>query len=188
MLSIALVAMGPLSAAANAQSYREEAAISPLYVFQLMADDADEGNIQKISALSGQISEIISNIDTNFGVDIKSQLDKAVNSSSPAEVKRAIQTLILYDIKDVFRATEEGINKGLSLSKLKNRLKFAYNDYLTVSKWAKKADFALDRKIRKNFNEMITGLIARAADEGNASSLKSAMQDIEVDYRSIFGI
>jgi len=171
-----------------AQSYRESAPISPVYVYKQMLLYAEQGESGKISKLLSSVEEILDALSSNFQQDLRNKITEAINSGSRREILNSIYTLIFYDMKDVFRATVEGLREGLSLAALKERLKFAYLDYLLVSPTARKKEFNLDRNIRKLFTGLLTAELAKAVDEGEASSIESKFDAILNDYRSIFGL
>ncbi|MCG2712133.1 MAG: hypothetical protein L6416_07415 [Candidatus Omnitrophica bacterium] len=172
----------------RAQSYREEAAISSVYIYQQMINQLDEGNLNKVLQLSHNLDEIISKMDMRFGASLQSDIQNAVNAADKEKARKAVIALIFYDIKDVFYATEEGISEQLALDILKERLKIAYLDYLVVSSQAKKLDFERDRQIRKAFSDLLTGHLAKAVLQSDMSMLKKGMANIDENYKEIFGI
>lgn len=190
LIVVAAVSL-PLAAlsSAKAQSYREQAPISPVYIYQQMLSYAQAQEADKILKLLDSLGEILSAVNVNFGKNLKAEVSAAVGSGNSKKMLEAIYTLIYYDIKDVFRATGEGLNvERLPLEKLEARLKFAYLDYLLVSPEARKKDFNLDRDIRKSFTELLTGELARVVSQGNLGTAQNKLNAIEENYKSIFGL
>ncbi|MBU4304458.1 MAG: hypothetical protein KJ893_02365 [Candidatus Omnitrophica bacterium] len=173
---------------ANAQSYRENAAVSSVYVYRQMVDSVDAGQLSKVLELARPIEAILAALETNLSVNIKSQLERAVASQDREKVKGALHKLIFYDIQDIFRAAKKSITSRTDAGKLKEQLKLAYLDYLIVSPEAKRIDFGLDREVRKVFNELLTGHLAAAVEASNPGIVENDMATIEGHYRRIFGI
>lgn len=172
----------------NAQDYRESVPIPSVYIYQKMLSYADSGENDKILKLLASIKEILNAINSNFGEDLETKVKQAIATGNKEVILKALYTLIHYDIKDVFRATIEGIKAGKPLSKLKGTLKLAYLDYLLVSQKARKKDFNLDREIRKDFTELLTADLARAVSQDDIRILQNKFDSIEYNYRSIFGL
>lgn len=191
LIAVAISLSFLILSSARAQSYREAAPISSVYIYQQMLSYAQTQENDKIIKLLGNIEEILNAINNNFGKNLKADIANAINKGSNEEISASIYTLILYDIKDVFRSVEEGLNvERLSLSRLEERLKLAYLDYLAVSPEARKRDFNLDRDIRKIFTELLTADLARAVSLGGGSRsiLQNRLVSIEDSYRKIFGL
>ncbi len=174
--------------ALHAQTYRENASVTPVSVYQQMLDFAENSEFDKILQVGEQISGVFDAIKIKFSVDIGSMVQRAISTGDKEKVKAAVYTIIYYDIKDVFQATEEGVKQQLPLDKLKERLKLSYLDYLLVSPAAKKIDFGIDREIRKYFNELLTAELAKAVTGVTDVKMKEATAAIEESYKSVFGI
>jgi len=172
----------------KAQDYREKASVSPVEIYREMLSCVQTKNTGRILKLLGSVEGILEAINTNFGKDIKSKIEEAVSTGKSEDIAGAIHTLIYYDIKDVFKATMGGVSEGLSLAKLKGRVKFAYLDYLLVSPQAKRKNFNLDRAIRKGFADILIADLAKAVLQGNTYVVQSRFDSIEHNYKNIFGL
>lgn len=175
------------STSAMAQSYRESAPVPLVKVYQEMVAHALKQENAEILKLLGSIDQVLVEIATKFGIDCKAEIKGAVEKGDEKGVLEALYKLIYYDIRDVFQATKEGLEKGLPLAALKERLKAAYLDYLVISPDARKANFNLDREVRKIFNEVLTARLAEAVSKGEGDILLANFKRIEDNYRNIFG-
>ncbi len=170
-----------------AQTYRKEAAVSPVYIYQQMLSYAEKGEFKKISKSLTLLEEILAAIKSKFNKDLKALFEEALTTNDTKEIKKAIYALIFYDIKDVFGEVLSNLNtKGLY--DLKETLRFAYLDYLLISPVVKKKNFEVDRRIRKTFNEVLGGLLARAFEEKNPSLLRGKLARIEESYKLVLDV
>ncbi|OQX87718.1 MAG: hypothetical protein B6D55_02560 [Candidatus Omnitrophica bacterium 4484_70.2] len=176
-----------LSPSLFAQNYRKEAVISPVYIYQQMLSFVKEGNYDKIVKSLPLLEDVLNAIKNNFNKDLKILIEEAVSTRDAGRIKKAIYTLIYYDIKDVFNEVLTNLNtKGFY--QLKETLKFAYLDYLLVSPAIRKRNFKIDREIRKSFVELLGGLLAKAVEEKSSIFIEGKFSKIEENYKSILGI
>ncbi len=169
-----------------AQDYRELGSVSPISIYQQILSSAQAQDNSGILKSLDSLSDILNAINTNFGKDIRSEVAKAISTGKKEEVLNAVYNLVLYDMRDVFRVSIIGIEEKLSLSKLKERLKFAYLDYLLISPEVRKKNFNLDRETRKLFEEVLVSGLAVAVSEGDAHNFKRKLEAIENNYKTAF--
>lgn len=172
----------------SAEDYRETASKSSIDLYHQMFVYAEKQDNDKILTLLDSIKVPLNGIKSNFGKDLNAMIKQALSTGSKEDVLQALYTLIYYEMKNVFRDTVKGIESGRlpPLATLKERLKLAYVDYLLVSPKAREKNFDLDREIRKDFNKLFTGDLAKAVSEDNKNILQNAFNSIENKYKDIF--
>ena len=184
---IGLIIFLLLSLSLFAQNYRKEAVISPVYIYQQMLSFVKEGDYDKIVKSLSLLENVLNAIKNNFDKDLKTLIEDAVSTGDARKIKKAIYTLIYYDIKDVFYEVLTNLNTK-EFYQLKETLKFAYLDYLLVSPAIRRRNFEVDREIRKSFTELLGGLLAKAVEEKNSIFIEGRFSKIERDCRTILGI
>jgi len=138
----------------EAQSYRSNLEIAPTDVYQAVFDYIEKRDYEKIRAALSYVSPVLDTIKNKFGVDLKPEIETALNEKDTPSLITSMRKLTFYDLKDILNAI---VNEGKfqTVDKLQAWIKMAYLDYLFLSPAivAEKKGFAADQEIKRIFKK-----------------------------------
>jgi hypothetical protein len=151
----------------EAQSYRSNLEIAPTDVYRTVFDYIEKRDYENIRVALSHVSPVLDTIRSKFGVDLKPEIETALNKKDTPSLITSMRKLTFYDLKDILNAI---VNEGKvqSVDKLQAWIKMAYLDYLFLSPTivAEKKGFAADQEIKRNFKK------AHATLAGNSPYFK----------------
>lgn len=138
----------------EAQSYRSNLEIAPADVYKVVFDYIEKKDYEKIKVALAYVTPVMDTIKSKFGVDLKPEIETALNKKDIPSLIASMRKLTFYDLKDILNAI---VNEGKVQSgdKLQAWIKMAYLDYLFLSPAivAEKKGFAADQGIKGNFKK-----------------------------------
>jgi hypothetical protein len=138
----------------EAQSYRSSLEIAPTDVYKTVFDYIEKRDYERIGVALSYVSPVLDTIKNKFGVDLKPEIETALNKKDSPSLIASIRKLTFYDLKDILNAI---VNEGefQTVDKLQAWIKMAYLDYLFLSPVivAEKKGFAADQEIKRIFKK-----------------------------------
>ena len=138
----------------EAQSYRTNLEIAPTDVYKSVFEYIEKKDYEKIRVALTYVSPVLDTIKSKFGVDLKPEIETALNKKDIPSLIASMRKLTFYDLKDILNAI---VNEGnlQTADKLQAWIKMAYLDYLFLSPVivAEKKGFAADQEIKRIFKK-----------------------------------
>ncbi len=138
----------------EAQSYRSNLEIASTDVYKTVFDYIEKRDYEKIRLALSYVSPVLDTIKSKFGVDLKSELETALNNKDTTSLIASMRKLTFYDLKDILNAI---VNEGKfqTVDKLQAWIKMAYLDYLFLSPVIvdDKKGFSADQEIKRTFKK-----------------------------------
>lgn len=142
------------------------------------------------------LGTVTAEIKDKFGVDVVSEINKAVGSKNKELVISALRKLVFYDIKNIF-ATITQSDIELSPKEVRVLLKTAAVDYSLLSPKVKTINSRADQRIRKLFEWAIfivptesrspfTYRGRKKIDVRLMSKLRKLMEQVEEECLKVF--
>jgi len=138
----------------EAQSYRSELEVAPTDVYKAVFDYIEKKDYEKIRTALVYISPVIDTLKNKFGVELRLEIETALQKKDVPSLNATIRKLVFYDLWDTFNSiVKEGNSQPQD--KLQAWLKLAYLDYLFLSPMvvAEKKGYAADQEIKKIFKK-----------------------------------
>ena len=137
----------------SAQVYLEEIEIAPSKAYKSILENFEKKKYEEVKLALVFVEPVINTVKLKFGLDIKPEIQSGLKAKGTSFCT-AIRRLIFYDICLIFTSIDKE-GKDYSTDKLRVWFKMAYINYLLLSPvlLKDKANFAIDRKIKKMFSE-----------------------------------
>ncbi|MBU1753011.1 hypothetical protein KKG56_04030 [bacterium] len=137
----------------SAQVYLEKIEIAPSKVYKSALENFEKKKYEEVDLAIYYIEPVMDAIKSEFGIDLKPEIQSGLKAKGTSFCT-AIRRLIFYDICLIFTSIDKE-GKDYSTDKLRVWFKMAYINYLLLSPvlLKDKANFAIDRKIKKMFSE-----------------------------------
>lgn len=135
-------------ASAGAQEYGRGPDATRAEIFSRMLTAAKTGAYDEIVARLEELGPLLGHIESRSRVDLRARFRELAARREKDLVLRGVQELILSDIGI---SLDEASKSDASVSTRKSLVRSAYTSFLLLSPAAEKANFALGRRIHKNF-------------------------------------
>ena len=131
------------------QTYRDNLPMPSLEINRQLMTYAQARDYEKITRTLPMVKPLTDALKTKFTSDIESELRSGLTAQDQDRILKATQRLVYLDLKDLMNLSVDLM--GESNDKAKTKLKAAFLNYLLLSPFMEKLNFAADQKIKKNF-------------------------------------
>lgn len=131
------------------QPYRDNLPLPAFEIYKNMLAFALDKNFEKVELSLQMIRPISQALNSKFKVDIDADIRNGLAKKDQERVIKAIQRLILLDMKDMMLLGAKGAEE--SQDKARPKFKGAFLDYLLLSPYITVKSFSSDQKIKNRF-------------------------------------
>jgi hypothetical protein len=180
---VILIGLCFLAVSFKVESAAVEEKKSEKNIYADMLSYAEKGENNQVLALLASLKNRIAAIEKNYKINFDVRLKEAIQKSKK-EVIKTIYALAYYDMKDTFNTILNEIKskEDVSVSDLKNKLKYAYQCYLAASPILEETDFEGNKEAKRAILIIFNRDLQNAVSSKDISELEKKFLLIENVY------